>query len=66
MQRPEGRNELGCLWNRSLRSCHRDRGELRDVAYCEGPVRKLGEEVGLYSECDVKIVEGFEEECDVV
>lgn len=40
-------------------------GVEREVAGCEGPCR-LGEEVGLYSECDVKIVEGFEEECDVV
>lgn len=41
-------------------------GVERDVADCEGPGRRLGEEVGLYSECDVKIAEGLEEERDVV
>lgn len=43
-------------------------GVEREVADCEGPC-SLGEEldcIGLYSECDVKIVEGFEEECNVV
>lgn len=42
-------------------------GVEREVADCEGPC-SLGEEldcIGLYSECDVKIVEGFEEECNV-
>lgn len=37
----------------------------REVADSEGPCR-LGKEVGLYSECEVKIEEGFKEECDVV
>lgn len=37
----------------------------RGVADREGP-RGLGEEVGLYSEYDVRTSEGFEQECDAV